>query len=786
MKPYYTTILFRLACILSILTFSCNSIYCTSLTVSGDISSDQVWSSDTIFIDGNITILEGVTLTIDPGIVVSFKNYYGIVVNGRLLATGTRADTIMFTANDTTGFTEQNHIGWAGIEVNNSGIDDTTIIQYCKFQYARNSLLYINSNKCQILNCTISNNDIQYSTYLKWCLIKLTKSVIFNDNLISNNYGQGSLLDIVNHETIDEPLRLYRNNFYNNDVDSIIFSNYYLEIINSIVKNNKGDISGRYYSRIYFINCLFIDNYTPFLAILCDINLINCTLDHRNTCYTVDGALGLVYFNNSIIIGDCFSLNYASQGGVYFSNIVTPDNLPYPNTPSGYYRALNIIVRDPVFSDVENENYKLEASSPCINNGDNSFVRTLFDMTGNPRIANDTVDIGAYEFQNHVPERIYDIPDQIVNEDESFQYTIPDRSYEDNDPGDSLIFSANLDRCSNWLSFNKETQTFDGNPKYSDIGTFQISIKVSDIMGYYVQDTFVIEVKHINHPPELLYPIPDMSTFEDLLFSYTIPDSIFFDFDIDDNLIYVACLPNNEPLPGWLNFNSTHKTLYGIPSNNDINIFSVIISAIDNTMASVNDTIRFEVTNINDPPFISNPLPDQIIFVDSLFQFTIPDNTFTDVDPGDSFFYTISGIDNTPLPSWLSYSSYTKTLSGIPKYEDTVTISIKATDQQNATVEELIKILIVRYTYTGKVTYTLPEKDISVYPNPGPGKIKVNLNRNGTGCQLKLYNLNGISIRSLKFNDSGIIEMNDLPKGLFIIIIHDNKRIILKDKIIIN
>ena len=54
---------------------------------------------------------------------------------------------------------------------------------------------------------------------------------------------------------------------------------------------------------------------------------------------------------------------------------------------------------EPLFVDSGTENYRLGSESPCRDAGNNAYVAGATDLDGNPRIANGTVDMGAYEVQ---------------------------------------------------------------------------------------------------------------------------------------------------------------------------------------------------------------------------------------------------------------------------------------------------------------------------------------------------------------------------------------------------
>jgi len=123
-------------------------------------------------IQGEITIPDGLTLTIEPGVLVEFQWHHKLIVEGRLLAVGTEADTITFTINDTTGF-HNPYIpdgGWHGIRFRGtSSMNDSSKIIYCKLQYGKaiglwpdqdgGAILVDSFDKLIISNCLITSNS---------------------------------------------------------------------------------------------------------------------------------------------------------------------------------------------------------------------------------------------------------------------------------------------------------------------------------------------------------------------------------------------------------------------------------------------------------------------------------------------------------------------------------------------------------------------------------------------------------------------------------------------------
>ena len=102
-----------------------NGIYGTSVNKSGNITSDETWSADTVRVTGELTVAGGRTLTINPGTRVECQGHYGLNVQGRILAVGTETDSIVFTAADTV-------TGWKGIRFDSTAeTNDTSSLVYC-------------------------------------------------------------------------------------------------------------------------------------------------------------------------------------------------------------------------------------------------------------------------------------------------------------------------------------------------------------------------------------------------------------------------------------------------------------------------------------------------------------------------------------------------------------------------------------------------------------------------------------------------------------------------------
>jgi len=125
---------------LPIFLFANNNNFQSSSHVSGDVSG--TWNTDTIFVDGNITVPQGELLTVESGTKVYFTGQYEFTVYGQLMAKGTETDTIFFFADslgsdpDAQYYTPVGH--WYGLSFKNidSYGSPKSELEYCDFKYA--------------------------------------------------------------------------------------------------------------------------------------------------------------------------------------------------------------------------------------------------------------------------------------------------------------------------------------------------------------------------------------------------------------------------------------------------------------------------------------------------------------------------------------------------------------------------------------------------------------------------------------------------------------------------
>ncbi|HEX2866187.1 MAG TPA: right-handed parallel beta-helix repeat-containing protein [Ignavibacteriales bacterium] len=392
-------------------------IFARSIDVSGTISENTTWQADTVRVNGDLTVLDNVKLTVMPHTVVMFTGPYKIDCQGSLSASGTKTDSIVFTAKTRTE-------GWAGIRFNNPNgamnDNDSSVFSFCRFEYCRNlsqnytnktggAVFVSNFSKVKISDCLFYSNT---ATYGGAVFVTGTNIQIQNSSFIENSaaYSGGAL-----YFTGAKPL-----------ISSCSVNN------NNAAGGNGGGVYLEGSDAVLY-NCLFINNSGVYGAgVQCyrsSAKVINNTICNNNTIY---GGSGIICVEsspeviNTIIYGNTVNNQPGSGSQVfltgensdpYFTNsTVQLGKEGFGGNGSGIYydssRYTNTYIFDPQFVNPSKGSgngfqsqpgdWTLKSTSPYINAGiqDTSGLKLpSTDLMGNARVSYGRIDMGALEFQ---------------------------------------------------------------------------------------------------------------------------------------------------------------------------------------------------------------------------------------------------------------------------------------------------------------------------------------------------------------------------------------------------
>ncbi|MEM3839817.1 MAG: NosD domain-containing protein [Candidatus Bathyarchaeia archaeon] len=149
----------------------------------GEITVDTVWTLvDSPFIlSGNVTVHEGVTLTIEPGVEVRFGGKFSVIVYGRLIAKGSTEFNrlIKFTSNKETPGPGD----WGALYFNGTG-QPSSLLENCIIEYGSSGVTIAGGE------LTVQSSVIRFNSG-NGVMVLNGSVTIGHENLICNNTASG-------------------------------------------------------------------------------------------------------------------------------------------------------------------------------------------------------------------------------------------------------------------------------------------------------------------------------------------------------------------------------------------------------------------------------------------------------------------------------------------------------------------------------------------------------------------------------------------------------------------
>ncbi|MBD1862415.1 MULTISPECIES: cadherin-like domain-containing protein, partial [Trichocoleus] len=205
--------------------------------------------------------------------------------------------------------------------------------------------------------------------------------------------------------------------------------------------------------------------------------------------------------------------------------------------------------------------------------------------------------------------------------------------------------------------------------------------------------TFTLAIASINDVPTLTStPAALPNSKEDTAYIINVADLLQDFSDMDGDILSIADLAATN---GALIDNNNGSYTF-IPTENFNGTINLSYSVVDGNGGSVTATQSITIAPVNDAPVVANAIADQTAKEDTAFSFTIPSDTFTDVDAGNTLTYSATLVDGSALPLWLTFDTTTRTFSGTPENGDVDSFSVKviATDGSGAAIEDIFTLAI--------------------------------------------------------------------------------------------
>jgi Ca2+-binding RTX toxin-like protein len=229
-----------------------------------------------------------------------------------------------------------------------------------------------------------------------------------------------------------------------------------------------------------------------------------------------------------------------------------------------------------------------------------------------------------------------------------------------------------------------------------------------------------LTVNPVDDAPTVLNPITDVNVDEDAENSVINLSNVFS--DVDGDVIVKTVFVNNNP--GLVTATIVDNQLTLDYQDNQSGIANITIRGTSNGK-TVDDTLVVTVNPVNDAPTLQQEIANQTATENQPFSFTIPANTFTDIDD-DNLTYTLA--TETVLPSGITFDAATGTFSGTPSdtASGTYNLTVIASDSAGEKANDSFSLNVLNAVNGDSSNQTVNGTSGNDHINAGAGNDTVN------------------------------------------------------------
>ena len=199
----------------------------------------------------------------------------------------------------------------------------------------------------------------------------------------------------------------------------------------------------------------------------------------------------------------------------------------------------------------------------------------------------------------------------------------------DPDIGDSLTWDLLTD--AEWLSMDETTGVLSGTPTNDDVGTYDVEVKVKDLLAAFDVHTFVLVVENTNDAPQSGPPWPSTDAQVGTEYRFTISAE-----DIDEGDVLSFGL---REAPNGMSIVDSTGEISWTPLFDQLGDNPVVVEVSDGRETTTVDwTINVVIPPDNVPPTITSEPSDTSLMLFETFYYNV---TATDPETGDALTFAL-------------------------------------------------------------------------------------------------------------------------------------------------
>ncbi len=263
--------------------------------------------------------------------------------------------------------------------------------------------------------------------------------------------------------------------------------------------------------------------------------------------------------------------------------------------------------------------------------------------------------------ETNQPPSLPEIADRTFTTSEGITAFTISAATDDDIPVDTITYSAvasGTQALPDWLTFNAETRTFDGNANTPVAGTWNITVTANDGAA---TDSSEFEIRITGDSvPFTINSISDQTIAEGTsAFTFELTAAVTDGDGVTDSPTFTL----NSDAPGAFIELTTGQITVPIGETSGGMTYDFTVTASQNGF-SQQESFTLTVTETNSPPTIGS-IADQSLSVDDPFEFEVPEGMDSDI-PAQTLTYSVLDDQGNALPDWLQFAPSTRRFTGTP------------------------------------------------------------------------------------------------------------------------